>query len=70
MVSSLSMNLPFNFRSSPPIIIAYMTSSTFMEISSGCVVAVCLTRVSVLFNVVSGTCVADGVNDVFSRCGV
>ena len=48
-----------------------MTSSTFMEISFGCVVvAVCLTRVSVLFNVVSGTGVADGVNDVFSRCGV
>ena len=68
MVSSLSKNLPFIVRSSPPI--AYMTSSTFMEISCGCVVAVCSTRVSVFFNVVSGTGVADVVNDVFSRCGV
>ena len=47
-----------------------MTSSTFMEISCDCVVAVCSMRVPVLFNVVSGTGVADGVNDVFSRCGV
>ena len=68
MVSSLSMNLSFlDPRHQLHII---MTSSTFMERSCGCVVAVCLTRVSVLFNVVSGPGVADGVNDVFSRCGV
>ena len=47
-----------------------MTSSTFMEISCGCVVAVCSMRVAVLFYVVSGTGVADGGNDVFSRCRV